>query len=50
MGRDLLAMGMRQGPIIGEILKEIEEKRLEEQLKTPEEAKKWVEKTYFRHI
>ncbi len=50
LGRDLIAMGVCQGPIIGEILRAVEEKRQEEALKTPEEAKKWVEKTYFDKI
>lgn len=50
LGRDLIAMGINQGPIIGEILRALEEKRQEEVLKTQEEARKWVEKTYFKKI
>jgi len=49
-GRDLIGMGFKQGPIIGEILRGIEEKRLEEKLHTAEEAEKWVKTVYFKQI
>jgi hypothetical protein len=49
-GRDLIKMGIKQGPIIGTILREVEEKRLDEELFAPAEAKKWVKKAYKQHI
>ena len=50
MGKDLLKMGLKEGPIIGEILKEVEERRLDEGFKSSEEAKKWVKKAYNRYF
>jgi poly(A) polymerase len=41
-GDDLLAMGMRPGPAIGQLLAEIREKQLQDELKTGDEAKEWV--------
>jgi poly(A) polymerase len=37
-GRDLLALGLRPGPMVGRILREAEELQLEEQLRSREEA------------
>jgi poly(A) polymerase len=37
-GHDLLALGLKPGPIIGQILREIEELQLGEELKSPAEA------------
>jgi poly(A) polymerase len=37
-GNDLLALGLKAGPTIGQILREIEEMQLEERLKSREEA------------
>jgi poly(A) polymerase len=45
-GKDLIELGYNEGPIIGKILKAIEEKRLEETIKTREEALEWVKKNY----
>jgi poly(A) polymerase len=41
-GDDLLAMGMKPGPAMGELLAEIREKQLSDELKTGEEAKQWA--------
>ena len=45
-GRDLVRLGFRPGPRIGEILKAIEEKRLEGSVRTGEEAERWVKEHY----
>lgn len=45
-GHDLLAMGFPQGPIIGEILKAIEERQLEHQLTTKQDALHWITQQY----
>jgi poly(A) polymerase len=37
-GHDLLAMGLKPGPLVGKILAEVEELQLEERLKTREQA------------
>jgi poly(A) polymerase len=37
-GHDLLALGLKPGPLVGQILHEVEELQLEERLKTREEA------------
>ena len=41
-GTDLLAMGMKPGPRMGALLVELREKQLQEELKTPGEAREWV--------
>ena len=43
-GNDLIALGIRPGRELGELLAEIREKQLADELRTPEEAKAWVEK------
>lgn len=45
-GADLIEVGFRPGPQIGQILKEVEEKRLEGSLKSRKEAKRWVLEHY----
>lgn len=37
-GHDLLALGLKPGPTVGQILREVEELQLEERLKSPAEA------------
>jgi poly(A) polymerase len=37
-GHDLLALGAKPGPVVGKILREVEEQQLEERLKSREEA------------
>jgi poly(A) polymerase len=37
-GRDLIALGLKPGPMVGQILREVEELQLEERLKSREEA------------
>jgi len=41
-GRDLIALGLKSGPALGALLAEIREKQLQDELKTPRQAKAWV--------
>lgn len=41
-GRDLLALGLKSGPELGALLEEIREKQLQDELKTPRQARAWV--------
>jgi poly(A) polymerase len=41
-GRELLDLGMKEGPALGRLLAEIREKQLQDELKTPEEAQQWA--------
>jgi poly(A) polymerase len=41
-GDDLIALGMKPGPAMGELLAAIREKQLQDELKTKAEAKKWA--------
>jgi poly(A) polymerase len=41
-GDDLIALGMRPGPALGELLTEIRERQLQDELKTKAEARKWA--------
>jgi len=41
-GKDLLAMGMKPGPSLGELLGEIREKQLQDELKTKGDARAWA--------
>jgi len=41
-GEDLIALGMRPGPAMGLLLNEIREKQLQDELKTPDEAREWA--------
>src|SRR5437667_3124192 len=43
-GDDLLGMGMKPGPMMGRLLAELREKQLQDELKTPEEARLWAQK------
>ncbi len=43
-GNDLIALGLRPGPALGLLLAEIRELQLADELKTPDEARAWVEK------
>ena len=43
-GRDLIALGMKPGKELGALLHEIREKQLQDELKTPRQAKAWVKK------
>ena len=45
-GRDLVRLGFHPGPKIGEILREVEEKRLEGIVRSEEEATHWVMKHF----
>jgi poly(A) polymerase len=41
-GDDLIALGMKPGPGMGELLAELREKQLQDEIKTVEEAREWV--------
>jgi len=41
-GADLIAMGMRPGPEMGKLLAELREKQLQDELKTPDDARAWA--------
>jgi len=41
-GGDLIKLGMKPGPAMGALLAEIREKQLQDELKTPSQAKTWV--------
>ena len=43
-GDDLIRLGMKPGPAMGALLAEIREKQLQDELKTPRQAKAWVKK------
>jgi len=42
-GDDLMAMGMKPGLAMGQLLAEIREKQLQDELKTPADARQWAE-------
>jgi tRNA nucleotidyltransferase/poly(A) polymerase len=41
-GDDLIALGMKPGRALGRMLGELREKQLQDELRTPEEAREWV--------
>ena len=41
-GHDLIGLGMKPGPALGALLDEIREKQLQDELKTPAEARRWA--------
>ena len=41
-GVDLLALGLKPGPAMGKLLAEIREQQLQDELKTPDEARDWI--------
>jgi poly(A) polymerase len=43
-GKDLIALGMKPGPALGVLLHEIREKQLQDELKTPHQARAWAKK------
>jgi poly(A) polymerase len=47
-GEDLMKLGMQPGPAMGILLNEIREKQLQDELKTPEEARAWAEEQMSR--
>jgi poly(A) polymerase len=48
-GKDLIKLGMKPGPAMGALLDEIREKQLQDELKTPRQAKAWVKKRLPAH-
>ncbi len=45
-GADLMALGLKPGKGMGELLAEIREKQLQDELKTPDEARQWVKSKF----
>jgi poly(A) polymerase len=43
-GNDLIKLGIKPGPAMGALLNEIREKQLQDELKTPRQAKAWVKR------
>ena len=43
-GKDLIELGMKPGKELGALLREIREKQLSDELKTPRQALAWVKK------
>jgi poly(A) polymerase len=43
-GNDLIALGVKPGPAMGALLAEIREKQLQDELKTPRQARAWARK------
>jgi poly(A) polymerase len=41
-GEDLIVLGLKRGPALGKLLAEIREKQLQDELKTPDEARQWL--------
>ncbi len=41
-GEELMALGMKPGPALGALLAELREKQLQDELRTPAEARKWA--------
>jgi poly(A) polymerase len=48
-GDDLIALGVKPGPAMGAMLAEIREKQLQDELKTPRQARAWVKKQLLAH-
>jgi len=48
-GSDLIALGMKPSPAMGELLGELREKQLQDELTTPEEAREWVKTRLESH-
>jgi len=48
-GNDLIALGVKPGPALGALLAEIREKQLQDELKTPRQAKAWAKKRLLTH-
>ena len=48
-GDDLIALGVKPGPAMGALLAEIREKQLQDELKTPRQARAWVKNRLLTH-
>ena len=48
-GTDLIALGVKPGPALGALLAEIREKELQDELKTPRQARAWAKKRLLTH-
>jgi poly(A) polymerase len=48
-GGDLIKLGLKPGPPLGALLDEIREKQLQDELKTPRQAKAWAKKRLAAH-
>jgi poly(A) polymerase len=43
-GNDLMALGVQPGPRLGALLRSLRDRQLQDELRTPEEARAWVAK------
>lgn len=48
-GHELLALGVQPGPQVGQVAQEMYVAQLDEQIRTPEEARRWVRQWLARH-
>jgi poly(A) polymerase len=48
-GKDLIALGMKPGPALGALLAEIRDKQLQDELKTPRQARAWAKQRLLTH-
>ena len=48
-GDDLIALGVKPGPAMGALLAEIREKQLQDELKTPRQARAWAKQRLLTH-
>ena len=48
-GNDLIALGVKPGPALGTLLAEIREKQLQDEFKTPRQARAWMKKRLLTH-
>jgi len=48
-GKELIKLGMKPGPAMGVLLNEIRERQLQDELKTPGQARQWV-KTRIKKV
>ena len=48
-GNDLIALGVKPSPAMGALLAEIREKQLQDELKTPRQARAWARKRLLTH-
>ena len=46
-GHDLIALGLRPGPLFTEILTSVEDRQLEEELSSKEQALSWVKSKFL---
>jgi len=48
-GEDLIALGLKPGPEMGVLLAEVRDRQLQDELKTPHQARAWVKQRLLNH-